>query len=168
MGKLEIIAELGTQQIIMTREFDAPAELVFRAYTEPELLVQWLGPRRLTMKVERYENWDGGYWRFIHTDPEGKEAGFHGVMHGTPSLAGVTRTFEYEGYPGHVSLETLTFEENNGKTRIRTNSVFQSVEDRDGMIHSGMEGGANDSMEKLDELLARMQEESAAGVGKQQ
>lgn len=162
MEKLEIIAEPGTQQILMTREFDAPAALVYRAYTEPELLAQWLGPRRMTMVVDRYENWDGGYWRFVHTDPEGNEWGFHGVVHGTPSLAGVTRTFEYEGYPGHVSLETLSFEEHDGKTRIRTNSVFQSVADRDGMIESGMEGGANDSMEKLDKLLARLQAEQQA------
>ncbi|HEV8191303.1 MAG TPA: SRPBCC family protein [Ktedonobacterales bacterium] len=162
MGNLEIIAEPGTQQILMSREFDAPAALVFRAYTEPELLVQWLGPRNMTMRIDRYENWDGGYWRFVHTDESGKEAGFHGVMHGTPSPAGVTRTFEYEGYPGHVSLETLTFEEHDGKTRIRTNSVFQSVEDRDGMVQSGMESGAIDSMEKLDGLLARLKAEQQA------
>ncbi len=162
MRKLEIIAEPGTQQIIMTREFDAPAALVYRAYTEPDLLVQWLGPRRMAMRVDRYENRDGGYWRFVHTDPDGNEAGFHGVMHGTPSLAGITRTFEYEGYPGHVSLETLTFEERDGKTRVRINSVFQSVEDRDGMIQSGMESGVNDSMEKLDELLERLKAEQQA------
>ena len=156
--KTEIVAEPGTQQITMTREFDAPRELVYRAYTDPDLLVQWLGPKRLTMTVERHELRDGGRWRFIHRDENGFEAAFHGVFHGEPSLeSGVVRTFEFEGYPGHVSMETLTLEERDGKTLSRTVSVFQSVEDRDGMIASGMESGANDSMEKLDALLARLQ-----------
>ncbi len=156
--KTEIVAEPGTQQITMTREFDAPRELVYRAYTDPELLVQWLGPKRLTMTVERHELRDGGRWRFIHRDENGFEAVFHGVFHGEPSMeGGVVRTFEFEGYPGHVSMETLTLEERDGKTLSRTVSVFQSVEDRDGMIASGMESGANDSMEKLDALLARLQ-----------
>ena len=83
---------------------------------------------------------------------------FHGVFHGEPSLdGGVVRTFEFEGYPGHVSLETLILEERDGKTLSRAVSVFQSVEDRDGMIASGMESGVNEGMEKLDELLARLQ-----------
>jgi hypothetical protein len=110
------------------------------------------------MTVERHELRNGGVWRYIHRDENGFEAGFHGVFHGEPSLdGGVVRTFEYEGFPGHVSMETLTLEARDGKTLSRTTSVFQSVEDRDGMIASGMESGANDSMEKLDVLLARLQ-----------
>lgn len=156
-AKTEIVAEPGTQQITLTREFNAPRELVYRAYTDPDLLVQWLGPKRLTMTVERHELRDGGRWRYIHRDTDGSAA-FHGVFHGEPSLdGGVVRTFEYEGYPGHVSMETLTLEERDGTTLARTVSVFQSVEDRDGMIASGMESGVNDSMEKLDALLAQMQ-----------
>ena len=157
-AKTGIIAEPGTQQIVITREFDAPRELVYRAYTDPELLVQWLGPKRLTMTVERHELRDGGRYRYIHSDENGFEAGFRGVFHGGPSLeSGVVRTFEFEGYPGHVSLETLTLEERDGKTLSRAVSVFQSVEDRDGMIASGMEAGVNEGMEKLDKLLARLQ-----------
>ena len=156
----EIIAEPGTQQIVILREFDAPRELVYRAYTDPELLVQWMGPKRLTMTVERHELRDGGRYRYIHRDENGEEAGFHGVFHGEPSLdGGVLRTFEFEGYPGHVSLETLILEERDGKTLSRAISVFQSVEDRDGMMASGMESGVNEGMEKLDELLARLQAE---------
>ena len=155
-AKTQIHAAPGTLQIVMTREFDAPRELLFRAYTEPELLEQWLGPRRMTMTVQRQENRDGGVWRFIHREADGSEHGFHGVFHGEPSLDGIVRTFEYEGYPGHISLETLTFEERDGKTIVRTNTIFQSVEDRDGMIQSGMESGVNDSTERLDELLARL------------
>ncbi len=160
-AKMEIIAEPGTQQIVITRAFDAPRELVYRAYTDPDLLVQWMGPKRLTMTIERHELRDGGRYRYIHRDENGVEAGFHGVFHGEPSLdGGVVRTFEFEGYPGHVSLETLTLEECDGKTLSRAVSVFQSVADRDGMIASGMESGVNEGMEKLDGLLAQLQASS--------
>jgi uncharacterized protein YndB with AHSA1/START domain len=156
MGTTHYTIEPGMPQIIITREFGAPRDLVFRAYTDPDLLPQWLGPRSQTMTFVQLENHDGGLWRFIHTDPDGNEYRFHGVVHGTPSLAGIVRTFEYDGNPGHVSLETLTFEDLGGRTRLRMNSVFQSVEDRDVMVASGMEGGVNDSMERLDELFARL------------
>jgi uncharacterized protein YndB with AHSA1/START domain len=156
MGTTQIIAESGVPQIVITREFDAPRELLFRAFTDPELLVQWLGPRNLTMTIDRHDIQHGGAWRFTHRDADGNEYGFRGVVHGTPSVDGIVRTFEYEGAPGHVSLETATFEEHDGKTLLRTNSVFQSVEDRDAMIQSGMEEGVNDSMERLEELIARL------------
>jgi uncharacterized protein YndB with AHSA1/START domain len=156
MATTQIIAEPGVPQIVITREFDAPRELLFRAYTDPELLAQWLGPRALTMTIDRHDPRDGGSWRYIHRDADGNEFAFHGVFHGTPSPDGIVRTFEFEGTPGHVSLETATFEERGGRTLLRMNSVFQSVEDRDGMVQSGMEEGVNDSMERLDELVARL------------
>ncbi len=157
MAKTQITAEAGVPQIIMTCEFDAPRELVFRAYTEPELLVQWLGPRDLTMTVDENEIRDGGRWRFIHTDAGGHEHGFHGVFHGTPSPDGIVRTFEYEGAPGHVSMETLSLTERGGRTLVRTISSFQTVQDRDAMIASGMERGVHDSDERMTDLLARLQ-----------
>jgi uncharacterized protein YndB with AHSA1/START domain len=156
MAKTQIVAEPGVPQIVITREFDAPRELLFRAHIEAELLVQWLGPRALTLTVDRLEARDGGRWRYIHQDAEGTEYAFHGVYHGTPSLDGIVQTFEFEGTPGHVSLQTLTFEDQGSKTLLRQNAVFQSVEDRDGMLQSGMEDGVNDSMERLQELLARL------------
>ena len=106
MGKTQITAERGMPQIIITREFDAPRELVFRAFTEPELLVQWLGPRDLTMTIDQYDVRDGGRWRYVHKDAQGTEYGFHGLFHGTPSPDGAVQTFEFEGMPGHVSLDT--------------------------------------------------------------
>lgn len=151
--RTQIIAEPGVQQIEITREFEAPRELVFRAHTEPDLLVQWLGPRRLTMHVDRFEARDGGTWRYVHRDADGSEYGFHGVFHGTPSLDGMVQTFEFEGAPGHVSLETLIFDDLGGRTRVRNVSVYQSVEDRDAMVESGMESGLNEGYERLDELL---------------
>ncbi len=130
--------------------------MVFRAYTEPELLVQWLGPRDYTMTIDRYEVRDGGTWRYVHTDADGNAYGFHGVFHGTPSVDGIVQTFEFEGAPGHVSLDTLTLEERDGKTVVHTNSVFQSVEARDAMIASGMEQGLNEGYDRLDALLAQL------------
>ena len=156
MTTTQIIAEPGVPQIVITREFDAPRELLFRAHVDPELLVQWLGPRRLTMTVDHLDARDGGTWRFIHREADGTEYAFHGVFHGTPSPDGIVRTFEFEGTPGHVSLETLTFEEHGGRTLLRANAVYQSVEDRDAMIQSGMEEGVNDGMERLAELVARL------------
>lgn len=154
MGTTQITAAPGLPQIEITREFDAPKDVLFRAHTDPALLAQWLGPRRLTMIVDHYDVRDGGMWRFIHRDTDGTEYGFHGVFHGTPSPDGIVQTFEFEGAPGHVSLETLTFEEvGGGKTRLRINDVFQSVADRDAAIESGMESGINEGYERLDELV---------------
>jgi uncharacterized protein YndB with AHSA1/START domain len=157
MSNTQITAEPGIPQIIIEREFDAPRDLVFRAYTDPELVVQWLGPRDLTMKIEEYDVRDGGKWRYISTDADGNEYGFHGVFHGTPSPEGTVQTFEFEGMPGHVAMDTLTLVERDGRTLARTVSSFQSVEDRDGMVASGMERGVRDSDERLGELLAKLQ-----------
>jgi uncharacterized protein YndB with AHSA1/START domain len=154
-AKTQVIAEPGSTRIVMTREFDAPRELVFRAHMEPELLVQWLGPRRFKMTIDRYDVRDGGTWRYVHSDDDGNAFGFHGVFHGTPSVDGAVQTFEFEGAPGHVSLDTATFEDLGGRTRVHVNSVFQSVEDRDAMLEHGMEGGVNEGYERLDALLAR-------------
>jgi len=157
MSKTQITAEPGMPQIIITREFDAPRDLVFRAYTDPELLVQWMGPRDLTMTFDHHEARDGGRWRYVSTDAQGNEYGFHGVFHGTPSPDGTVQTFEFEGMPGHVALETLTLAERDGRTLVRTVSSFQSVEDRDGMVASGMERGVHESHERLGELLTTLQ-----------
>jgi len=156
MTTTRIIAEPGVPFIDMTREFAASRDVLFRAHTDPELLVQWLGPRRLTMRIDRFELRDGGTWRYTHRDADGTEYGFHGVFHGTPSPQGILQTFEFEGAPGHVSLDALTFEERGGRTLVRIHSVHQSVEARDAMIQSGMEGGLNEGYARLDELVARL------------
>src|SRR5690606_23413804 len=119
MSKTTIVAQPGTQQIEISREFAAPAALVLRAFTEPDLLIRWLGPRRLTMTTDQFEARNGGTYRYIHRDEAGNEYGFRGVFHGTPSLDGIVQTFEFEGWPGHVSLESMTFEERDGKTIVR-------------------------------------------------
>jgi len=156
MTTTQVTAEPGTPYIDFTREFDAPRDLLFRAHTDPELLVQWLGPRRLTMVIDRYDVEDGGKWRYIHRDQDGTEYGFHGVFHGTPSPDGMVQTFEFEGAPGHVSLDWLTFEERDGRTVLHGHSVFQSVQARDAMVQSGMEGGLSEAYERLDELIPKL------------
>jgi uncharacterized protein YndB with AHSA1/START domain len=153
-----ITAEPGRQEIFITREFDAPRDLVFKAFTDPRLLIQWLGPQRLTMTVETFESKTGGSWRFIHKDKDGNAYGFHGVHHEIAPPERVIRTFEFEGLPekGHTSLETARFEEMpGGRTKLITQSVFQSVADRDDMIQSGMEEGVNESYNRLDDVLTR-------------
>lgn len=155
-----ITAEPGKQELFITREFDAPRELVFRAHTEPDLFVQWLGPHGYSMKLITFEPRSGGSWRYISGDDEGNEYAFHGVFHEV-SPERMIQTFEYEGLPeaGHVTLETLRLEALPGnRTRLTIQSLFQSIEDRDGMIQAGMEIGVNDGYEQLDDLLARLSE----------
>jgi uncharacterized protein YndB with AHSA1/START domain len=159
-NKTNIIAEPGKQEMVITREFDAPRELVFKAFTDPELYVQWLGPRDLTMTLETFEPKSGGSWRYIHRDKQGNEYAFHGVNHEVTTPERIIGTFEFEGLPepGHVMLETARFEALPGaRTRLTVQSVFQSVEDRDGMLQSGMEEGMNDSYARLDELMEKIQ-----------
>jgi len=148
--------ESGKQELFIIREFEAPRELVFKAFTDPQLIPKWLGPCDMTCRVETYENKEGGFWRFIHTDTKGNDFGFHGVTHEITKPERLIRTFEFEGLPerGHVSLETATFEALPGnRTRLTIQSVFRSVMDRDGMVQSGMEHGVNDSHNRMDELL---------------
>jgi uncharacterized protein YndB with AHSA1/START domain len=157
-NKTTIMAEPGKQELFITREFDAPRELVFKAHTDPELYARWLGPHGLTTTFETFEPVSGGRWRFIQRDQAGNEFGFHGVNHDVTAPERIIGTFEFDGLPesGHVILETTRFVAlPGGRTRIMTQSVFQTVEDRDGMIASGMEGGVVDGYERLDEILAK-------------
>jgi uncharacterized protein YndB with AHSA1/START domain len=155
-----IVAEPGKQEMLLIREFDAPRALVFRAFTDPTLYVQWLGPRRVIMTLDVFEPKNNGKWRYIHTDQNGGVYAFHGVYHEvlTPEL--IINTFEFEGIPekGYVCLETLRFEELPGeRTRLTSQSLFQSVADRDSMLQSGMEEGVHASYERLAELLKKVE-----------
>ncbi|HMK53921.1 MAG TPA: SRPBCC family protein [Methanobacteriaceae archaeon] len=160
MTTTTITIEPGKQEILIEREFNANKELVFKAYTDPEIYVQWIGPRGLSTTLETFESKDGGSWRYIQKDPDGNEFAFHGVNHEVLAPERIIGTFEFEGLPekGHVILQTVKFEAMPGdRTKMVAQSVFQSVEDRDGMIQSGMEEGVNDSYDRLDELLEKMQ-----------
>jgi uncharacterized protein YndB with AHSA1/START domain len=158
MNNTNIKAEPGKHEVVITHMFDAAREQVFNLYTNPELIPQWWGPRRLTTKVERMETKPGGQWRFVQRDAEGKEFGFHGIYHKIKRPERVVSTFEFEGMPGHVLLETIIFEDVNGKTKVTDSSVFQSVEDRDGMVKSGMDEGSYESGERFAEVLMKIRE----------
>ena len=157
MTKANLIAEPGKHEIIMARVFDAPRELVFKVMTDPTHIPQWWGLRNNTTIVDKMDVQAGGLWRYVQRDQQGNEFAFHGVYHSITAPERIIDTFEFEGMPGHVILETMTMEpEGDGKTKVTVSSVFQSVADRDGMLSSGMEAGANESYDRLDQLLASM------------
>ena len=156
MGKFELILEPGRQDIVIRREFDAPRDVVFAAFMDPKLIPNWWGPRRYSTIVDHMEPVAGGSWRFLNRDADGNEFAFHGVFHAVNAPESMVQTFEFEPFPGHVSLDSATFEERDGKTLMVSTSVFQSVEDRDQMAADGMEGGVRESYERLDEILAGM------------
>ena len=155
----KVFAEPGKQEMLITREFDAPRELVFKAIMDPELIPQWWGPRYLSTEVDMMDVRPGGQWRFIQRNAEGNEFAFHGVYHEVLAPERIIDTFEFEGLPetGHVALETIKLEElPGGRTRLTAQSAFQSVADRDGVLQSGMEEGVNDTYDRLAELLKKL------------
>lgn len=158
-NKTTVTAEPGKQELTITREFDAPRELVFRVITDPELLPQWWGPRYLSTLVDKMEVRSGGQWRYIQRDEQGNEYGFHGVYHEVLAPERIIDTFEFEGLPetGHVAMETMKLEAlPGGRTRLTTQSVYQSIIDRDAVLQSGMESGLIDTYNRLDDLLEKL------------
>ena len=165
MTKTELIAEPGKQEMLIRREFDAPREMVFGAFTDASLYAQWIGPRGITASIEKFESRNGGSWRYIQKDQDGNEYAFHGVNHEVTAPERIIATFEFEGLPekGHVVLQTLRLETLPGnRTRMTAQVVCQSVADRDGMLQSGMEEGMNESYDRLDELLEKMKKQDSA------
>lgn len=142
------------REIHVERIFEAPRERVFDAYTDPELIPKWWGPRETTTIVDEMDATTGGKWRFVMRSPDGSEIGFRGVFREVTPHERIVQTFEWEGMPGHVSVDTAVFEDLGDRTRVVSTSVFHTPEERDGMIESGMERGMNETYERLDELLA--------------
>ena len=151
---IEVSGEVPT--VTITREFDAPVALVFRAYTEPDLFKQWIGPRNRTFELQEFDCRTGGAWRYSTSD-ENFEAKFFGAFHEVRPDERIVQTFTYEGFPDGVALETATFEDlGNGRSRVTSVSLVDSFEERDAFVASGMESGVVEGYEKLDELLARL------------
>jgi len=142
------------REIVLTRSFDAPRRLVFEAYSKPEYVKRWWGPRRFEMPVCEMDFRPGGAYRVVHRGRNGEEFAFRGQYREIVPPERIVRTFEFEGRPGHVSVETLVLTEQDGKTTITGTTVFDSVEERDGMLHSGMEEGAAETYDRLAEHLA--------------
>ncbi len=156
MGDMSV-SKSGDREIHAERFFDAPRERVWQAFTDPELVPEWWGPRSTTTIVDKMEVTPGGAWRFVGRDEDGTENGFRGEYREINEPESITWTFEWEGLPGHVSVETVTFTEKDGGTLVSTVSVFETPEDRDGMFDSGMEVGMRETYDRLAELLARVE-----------
>jgi uncharacterized protein YndB with AHSA1/START domain len=155
-----VTAEPGKPEVVITREFDAPQELVFEAFTNANLYLQWLGPRGFTMIIEAFEPRNGGSWRYIQVDQYGNEYVFHGVNHEVKAPERIVSTYEFKGYSEEslIVLETARFEALPGnRTKLTAQAIFQSVEERDGELQSGMEEGISDSYYRLAELLEKIQ-----------
>jgi uncharacterized protein YndB with AHSA1/START domain len=145
----------GEREIRIERVFHASRDRVWRAMTDPKLVAQWWG-RGNKVVVERFEVERGGHWRFVEHSPEGVH-GFEGRYREVSPPERIVQTFEWDGMPGHVIVETMTLEDlGDGRTKLVTVSLFHTVEERDGMLHSGMAGGAEQSYQALDALLARL------------
>jgi len=149
------VASVGEREVTIERVFDAPRDRVWRAMTDPKLVAQWWG-RGNKLTVERWEFQKGGHWRFVEHSDHGNH-GFEGRFAEIEPPAKVVQTFEWDGMPGHVAFETLTLEDlGDGRTQLRTHSIFMTKQDRDGMLQSGMESGVNESYAALDRLLATL------------
>jgi len=147
------VAAEGEREIVTERVFDAPRERVFQAFVDPELIVQWWGRRVDTTTIDKMDVREGGEWRFVTDAPDGQHA-FRGVYRAIRPPEFLEQTFEWEGMRGYIVVESATFEDLGGRTKVTTRSLFHTGEERDGMLASGMETGASESYERLDELLA--------------
>ena len=154
--EVTITADPKVPLVRIVREFDAPVDKVFRAHTDPELVVQWLGPRAATMRVESWDCRTGGSYRYHVIDSDGNPQAFHGSFHEVRPSEVIIQTFTWEGMPDGVALERLDLEDLGGdRTRLTATSLVDSFESRDAWVGSGMDVGIREGYEKLDELLAR-------------
>ena len=161
-NKLEVTTP-SDREIVMTRVVDAPRDLVFEAHTSCEHMSNWWGPRRYEIASCEIDFRPGGAWRIAHRLPDlEEEHGFRGEYREIVRPERIVWTFEWEGLPGHISVDTLTLEEEDGKTLLTATSMFDSVEDRDGMLRSGMEEGAAETWDRLEEYLQTLGERATS------
>ena len=143
-------------EILITREFDAPRALVFKAMCDPALIPRWWGPRKYETIVDKMDVRPGGSWRFINRGADGTEFAFRGEYREIVPPERIVQTFEFEPWAGHISIETATFTEQNGRTLLTNHTRYASKEDRDGMIESGMESGLRETHDRFAELLVEL------------
>jgi uncharacterized protein YndB with AHSA1/START domain len=155
-ARVATVTTPSEREIHVERVFDAPREQVFAAFTDPELIPEWWGPRDTTTVVEQMEVRPGGRWRFVVRNADGSETGFQGTYREVSPPERIAQTFEWDGMPGYVSVETATFEDLGGRTKLIATTLFHTTEERDGMLASGMERGMNESYARLDDLLERL------------
>ncbi|EIA08156.1 SRPBCC domain-containing protein [Flavobacterium frigoris] len=156
--KMKAIAVPGVQELFIIREFDAPREVVFNSHVDPEIYIQWLGPRYLKTNLKTFEPRSGGKWRYVSKDSDGNKYSFHGFFHEVSAPEFIVSTFEYDRFPerGHVFLEKIRFDKlSKQRTKLTYQMTFSSIEDRDFMLQSGMERDIEESYERLDSLLSK-------------
>jgi len=150
-----LLSTPSDREFRLERFFHAKRERVWKALTEPELLAQWWG-RGNRLVIERFEFERGGHWRFVEHSEHGVH-GFEGRYREIVPLERIVSSFEWDGMPAHVLIQTLTLEQlADGRTKLVSTSLFHTVAERDGMMKSGMEGGANQSYEALDRVLSTL------------
>ena len=160
-NKLEVTTPSDTV-IQMTRVFDAPRDLVFEAHTSAEHISKWWGPRKYEVVSAEYDFRPGGKWRILHRGPEGDEHGFRGEFREIVQPERIVWTFEYEGAPGQIAVETMTLGEHDGKTTLTVHSDAGSKEARDAVLESGMQEGAAETYDRLDEHLETLRARTAS------
>jgi uncharacterized protein YndB with AHSA1/START domain len=161
-NKLKVSTPTDTE-ILMTRVFEAPRDLVFEAHSSCEHMTNWWGPRKYEVASCDIDFRPGGKWRIVHRGPGDEEdQGFRGEFRDIVRPERIVWTFEWEGLPGHISVETLTLEESDGKTTLTARSVWDNTQDRDGMLQSGMEEGAAETYDRLDEYLETLKSRAAS------
>ena len=154
-NKLEVTTPSDTE-IRMTRVFDAPRDLVYEAHTSAEHMSKWWGPRKYKVISADYDFRPGGKWRIVHRGPDGEEYGFRGEFREIVAPERIVWTFEFEGAPGQIAVETMTLEEDGGKTTLTVISDAGSKEARDAVIESGMQEGAAETYDRLDDYLEKL------------
>jgi uncharacterized protein YndB with AHSA1/START domain len=157
MAKNHTLTKPSDKEIVVTWTVDAPREVVYQAYSDPNLIPKWWGPRKYITTIEKMDVRPGGKWRFLQRDAEGNKYAFNGEYREVKPPERMVQTFEFEGMPGHVQVDTLSLEAQGGKTKVTTHSQFANVEDRDGMLQSGMEEGMAEGIDRLAELVQEMQ-----------
>ena len=150
--KTKVHAEDGKQELVITREFDLPLELLFKAYVEPEIVEQWMGT-----KVVKLENKNHGSWQFETTDPKGNKHGFSGTIHDFVPNQKITRTFEMENTPFPAQLEFLEFEQLTDDTsKLNMHIIYRSVTYRDQMVKMGFAPGLNMAHNRLENIVSKL------------
>jgi uncharacterized protein YndB with AHSA1/START domain len=158
--KSEMIVNTDKREIVITRIFDAPRALVYQVFTEAQYVPQWWAPGSVTTRVDTFDVRPGGRWRVVQRDAEGKEYVFSGVYQEVVPPERLVYTFEFEDMPGHIVVETVILEaQGDAQTLMTVSDVYQSVEDLEGMLGTGMEEGAIESYDRLSRLLEALQQE---------
>jgi uncharacterized protein YndB with AHSA1/START domain len=153
MTKTTFFVDQKKPEVVIERIFDAPREVVFQTYTDPSAIPKWWGPKGLNTTVEMMDVKVGGMWRFVQEDSSGKLYAFNGVYHEVVPNEKLVYAFEFEGMPGHILIENVALEDSDGKTKVTDRILFDSIEDREGMLNTGMQAGATESMDRFADLL---------------